>query len=434
MESKFLTAIEQGNEEEACAALDVSGDIPTELPTTMIEKALSKTPRAAIRFLRTPSHGRPTLAHAIEHGEHTLAAAIVNAIPPGDGDDEFAAHAMATAQRTWFELAADHGARQVALAFVRRSSFDGMQRSPDGRTMLERALSEPADSFASDELIGSLVEAMPPMSCISDGRTVFEKLLESRPAMVVSLVRRGLLRGNERLSDGTTAIEKALEGGNPERRSVAIAMAECGGVDPHACSSTGVGFFERMIGLGEIEVATKLASLKEFNALERTIDGRTLFELALDKGATKVVMASLGSGAMPTNALLSNGKTPFERVLRTGSKELIFTAFAGAGLKPTSVLPPEDKTVFELAIDAGATEFAFILARFAGLDGLHVLADGRTCFERAIASGKNETVAVAMVEAGSVTPTSRLPNGSTCLEFAASSGARLVCEALAKRV
>jgi hypothetical protein len=352
---------------------------------------------------------------------------------PCDAHDEDAvsAHAYATPQRSWFELALDHAASGVALALVRRASFDPSQRLADGRTLLERALVPPCD----EGLLTAMTEEgrYAPLQCLSDGRTVYERLLVAQPAVALSLVARGLLVGTERLGDGTTAIERAVESSGASGKAVAAEMAKRGGVDPHATCSTGVSYFERMLCTGELDIAARLAQHPAFDALERTVDGRTLFELALDRGASKVVLASLASGKLPARALLSDGRTPLERALRLGSKELVFGAFAGQGLKPTTPMPPDDKTVFELALEAGAAEFALVLARFGGLDGLFVLGDGRTCFERAIAAGKQE-LAVAMAEAGSVTPTSRLPNGSTCLEFAASNGARLVCEALAKRV
>jgi len=400
-------------------------------------------------MLQLPQHDddEPLLLRALSHNAHALAEALVKQQREG-GAEEVAADGQATPAATWIELAVDHGAGGVVAAFAGRPGFDPVARVADGRTLLEVALDKPLPAAAREAVAKAVAgDARYALACLSDGRVAFERLLAEGLALPL-VAPHGPLLGTERLPDGGTVFERALDAGKTSASSAAVALAMVsapeadGCVTPHGCASTGVSFFERALSAGAVEVVGKLAAQSSFDPLERAHDGRTMLELLLalsltSQGIRTVALSVLASGKVPARALLSDGRTAFERVLRLNAKELILGAFAGQGLKPTMQLPPDERTCFELCLacppQSSGAELAFLMVRFAGLDGLHVLGDGRTCFERVLLDHRPE-LAVGMVDAGSVRPSSRLPDGRTCIDFAASVGARDVCQALAKHV
>lgn len=461
MASDLTTLILQGKDEEALNLMkDVKEDPLTRvkhekllspmkeffLPggnPALIEIAAVQTPRTSLLMLSqahidplfqvSPTQkyeSMPLLAMGITQGLTEFSAALIREAPSSELP---APTDLALYQQSWFEFAMDYNAYDVIEAFSMRQ-LDPLEHLPDGETIFERILSDVKDKAIQERIVHKMVVegGLSVLTNLSNGQTVYECLLSNQDFSknpLITLAETQKLTGTERLDDGSTLFEVALK----RNQVVSLAFASTGNVDPHGYASTGQSFFEVTLEANAFDTAAKLASEKAFNPLERTFDGKTLLELCLERNATNVALTCFSGDKIPHSALLSDGKTPFERMLMSGSKELIFGAIAGQSLTPITKLPPDETTPYELAVKHGAGDIVMIFTKFCGLNGLYVLSSGKTCFEYAV-DMKREDIAVGFVESGTVGPKSKLPSGKTCLDYAVNAGAKGVCQALIQKI
>ncbi|KAH3756621.1 hypothetical protein Pelo_11562 [Pelomyxa schiedti] len=295
-----------------------------------------------------------------------------------------------------------------------------------------------------------------------EGRTIFEALLACGAADVCELLVK--TRGEAELQRRKSVLESGqqptwTENNDDDDDPMSLA------VNAMSIASSGNCLFEVSLDCRAFNVSRAFvdlgSTLHNFNGLSRVSDGRTLFERAFDAGGRDVALAMVESGAM-TNwssssvpqspVLLSDGRTLFEHALRNSWSELGRAVFQHCSIDPLALMSPGITyldAVLARSTLQGMGDVALAMAKSPLLDPMRQ-ADvaitgtgcegGKTVFERVLALGAPPAHAFARrlvyhwVETGQVLPTTKLPDGRSCIDLCLSSGAKDVVELMVKRI
>ena len=191
-------------------------------------------------------------------------------------------HGYASTGQSFFEAALEAGAFDVAAKFAGDKTFDSLERTFDGKTLLELCLERKAINVALACFSGDRV---PQSTLLSDGKTPFEHMLilGSKELIFGAIAGQSLTPITKLPPNETTPYELAVKHGAQE-----IVM-----------------IFTKFCGLNGLYV---LAS------------GKTCFEYAIDMKQEAIAIGFVEGNSVGPKSTLPSGKTCLDYAVNAGAK------------------------------------------------------------------------------------------------------------------